>query len=188
MKSKPKVKSKSESKLKSSRDTLIIVAVLVVVGGGYLWINRPEKEVSAEFNHPQVEGMDNKMMGATLNLPTDYEGLVMLGNQTMDQQNFPLAAESYRRALAIKGDDPHVRTDYGACPHGMGLAHRALEEFATVLEQHPEHALANFNMGIVYYNEKQFDSAKVYWEKYLAIEPDGQIAPTVRQYLNQLDG
>jgi len=160
-----------------------------VVGVGYFIFGRPDApEGQAEFNHPEVEGMDRAAMGAMVNLPTDFDGLVQYGNQAMDQGNFPLAAEAYKRALAIKGDDPNVRTDYGACLHGMGLPHRALEEFRKVLDADSEHAIANFNMGIVYYNERQFDSARTYWEKYLTLQPEGQAAATVRQYLQQLDG
>jgi len=174
---------------RSLRDSLIIAGLVVVVGAGYFIFARPDSpQGSGEFNHPEVEGMDRAAMGSMINLPTDYNSLIQFGNQAMDQGNFPLAAEAYKRALAIEGDDPNVRTDYGACLHGMGLAHRALEEFRKVLADHAEHPVATFNMGIVYYNEKQFDSAKTYWERYLILQPEGQVANTVRQYLQQLDG
>lgn len=175
-------------KAKSYKDTLIIVAVVVVAAAGYFWYTRPAKTASSQFKHPEVAGMDSKMMGASLNLPVDYESLVALGNQSMDQGNFPLAAESYRRALTIKSDDPDIRTDYGACLHGMGLPHRALEEFRKVLKAHPNHGVANFNMGIVFYNEQVLDSARVYWEKYLQIEPEGNVAATVREFLAKMGG
>jgi len=174
---------------RSLRDSLIIAGLSIVIGAGYFIFARPDSpQGSGEFNHPDVAGMDKSAMTGMLNLPTDYNSLIDFGNQSMDQGNFPLAAEAYKRALAIKGDDVNVRTDYGACLHGMGLPHRALEEFRTVLAAQPEHPIATFNMGIVYYNEKQFDSAKVYWEKYLVLQPEGQVSTTVRQYLQQLDG
>lgn len=171
------------------RDSLIISALVIVVGAAYFMYSRSDSpQGSGEFDHPEVEGMDRSAMGSMMNLPTDYNSLVQFGNQAMDQGNFPLAAEAYKRALAIMGDDPNVRTDYGACLHGMGLPHRALEEFKTVLADHDEHPVATFNVGIVYFNEKQYDSAKVYWEEYLTMQPEGEVANTVRQYLQQLDG
>jgi tetratricopeptide (TPR) repeat protein len=177
---------------RSYRDTFIIVGVLVIVAVGYLFFSKsqspPAPAGSGEYAHPEVEGMDRSAMASAINLPADYNSLIQVGNQTMDQGNFPVAAEAYKRALAIKGDDPDVRTDYGACLHGMGLPHRALEEFSRVLKDHPQHKIATFNVGIVYYNEKQFDSARVYWERYLVLEPEGDISSTVRQYLQQLDG
>ena len=123
-------------------------------------------------DHPDVEGM-GAMAAAFANLPTDYDGLVQMGNQTMDQGNYPMAAECYKRALAINGQSTDVRTDYGACLHGMGLADRAIAEFNKVLLEIPNHSVATYNLGIVYYNEKQYDSAKVYWNRYLELEPNG---------------
>ena len=176
---------------KVSKDTFIIVGVLLIVAVAYFVINQPEKAPEVEeitHSHPEVPGMDGSVMTAMASLPTDYEALIQVGNQTMDEGNYPIAAEAYKRALAIKGENPDVRTDYGACLHGMGLEIRALEEFRTVLKDHPNHPIAIFNMGIVYYNEQLTDSAKVYWEKYLALEPESNIANTVRQYLEQMGG
>ncbi len=177
---------------KSYKDTIIIIAVLAVVAVGYLIFSKrqgpPEQQTSDFTTHPDVEGMDRAAMASMLRFPTDYDGLIQMGNESMDAGNFPVAAESYKRALAVKGDDPNVRTDYGACLHGMGLPNRALEEFRKVLADHPRHAIANFNMGIVFYNEQKPDSAKVYWEKYLEIDPQSNMAGTVRQYLEQIGG
>ncbi len=176
---------------KVSKDTFIIVGVMLVVAVGYFFMNRPEKAPQAEevtHSHSEVPGMDRSAMTAMASLPTDYDALIQVGNQTMDEGNFPIAAEAYKRALAINGENPDVRTDYGACLHGMGLELRALEEFRMVLKDHPNHPIATFNMGIVYYNEQKTDSAKVYWEKYLSLEPEGNIANTVRQYLQQIGG
>lgn len=173
------------------RDSLIIAGVLIIVGAGYFIVNRPQEaaEPVAEIvpDHPEVEGM-GAMAAAFANLPTDYAGLVQMGNQTMDQGNFAMAAECYKRALAINDQSSEVRTDYGACLHGMGLADRAIAEFRRVLQASPRHPIATFNMGIVYYNENQQDSAKVYWNRYLEIEPNGQLAATVKQMLSEIGG
>ncbi len=177
---------------RSTRDILVIVAVLIVVGVGYFLFKEPAKmppqQATSEFNHPDVEGMEKGAMPSLADFPTDYAALVQLGNQLMDQGNYPIAAEAYKRALAINGEDPNVRTDYGACLHGMGLPHRAIEEFHKVIAEHPEHAIANFNLGIVFYNNKNADSARYYWETYLKIDPNGQAAATARQYLEVLGG
>ncbi|MEW6412301.1 MAG: tetratricopeptide repeat protein [Candidatus Zixiibacteriota bacterium] len=177
---------------RSSRDILVIVGVLIVVAVGYFLFKEPsplsKQEAAVEFEHPDVEGMDRNAMPSLANFPTDYESLVQLGNQLMDQGNFPIAAEAYKRALAIDPRDPNVRTDFGACLHGMGLQRRAIEEFHRVLTEHPEHAIANFNLGIVFYNTKTLDSARYYWKEYLRIEPDGQAAAQAKQYLETIGG
>ena len=60
-------------------------------------------------------------------LPTDYMGLVQAGNENMDQRQFPLAAECYRRALAIDGSSTDVRTDYGAWEYTMQVHRTPIE-------------------------------------------------------------
>ena len=82
--------------------------------------------------------------------PSDYEGLVRMGNEAMDAAQYAMAAEAYKRALAIDSSSLAVRTDFGACLHGMGLPQRALEELRKVIAADPAHVIANFNMGVVH--------------------------------------
>ena len=172
----------------STRDTLIIISVIFVAAVSYFMINKPvshEEHAQHEVDpvHQDVEGMTSVLE----NMPTDYNSLVQLGNQTMDRKNFPLAAESYKRALKINGDSPDVRTDYGACLHAMGLPQRAIEEFMTVVQKNPEHTIANFNLGIVYYTLNQIDSAKTYFNKYLSLEATGPTSDAAKNYLKELN-
>lgn len=186
-----------KGKSNSTRDAIIIIGALVLIAGGYFIINRPatpehnhqpqqQQQQSGNYDHPEVEGMEGGM-GAAADLPTDYNGLVQAGNNYMDLGNFALAAESYKRALKIDGSSPDVRTDYGACLHGMGLEQRALEEFYTVIKDHPKHGISHFNLGIVYYGLHEADSAKLYWNKYLELEPSGQAADKAREKLKEME-
>jgi len=175
------------------RDLLIIAGVLLVVTAGYFAFkrpvsvpSRPKAEIQSHSDMPM--GDMTEAMGVLENLPTDYSSLVSLGNEFMDKRNYPVAAECYKRALALQGDSPDVRVDYGACLHGMGLPHRAIEEFRRVTGINPSHAIANFNLGIVYYDLNETDSARVYWRKYLTIDPDGQAAQAARDLLRETGG
>lgn len=172
------------------KDIAIIVAVLAVVAIGFFGFKEPSVPPQPPLAGPEGhEGMSmEEMMAAIPNIPQDYEGLVAMGNQNMDEANFPLAAECYKRALAINADAEDIRVDFGACLHGMGLAERAIEEFMLVIADNPDHGVANFNLGIVYFGLGQNDSAKVYWQKYLAIEPVGQAADAARARLEELSG
>lgn len=187
--SKPKKQSNGR---KIPKDTIIIISVIVVATVGFFLFKSsqemPQPTATSEFAHPDVGDVNAASMTSGISFPTDFNSLIQLGNQTMDQGNYPVAAESYRRALAIEPHSPDVRTDYGACLHGMGLPDRALQEFRIVLADHPEHVIANFNMGIVFYNLQQPDSSRVYWNNVLALSPDSNLVRTVRQYLNQIDG
>jgi Tfp pilus assembly protein PilF len=106
----------------------------------------------------------------------------------MDHENFPVAAECYRRALALDGSSTDVRSDYGSCLHGMGLPQRAIDEFRKVLAQDPKHTICNFNLGVVFNEMKLTDSARYYWNKYLKMEPQGKAADAARQLLKEIGG
>ena len=175
------------------RDLLIIASVLLVVTAGYFAFKRPvsvpprtKAEIQSHSDMPM--GDMTKAMGVLENLPTDYNSLVSLGNEFMDERNYPVAAECYKRALALEGDSPDARVDYGACLHGMGLPHRAIDEIRRVTDINPSHAIANFNLGIVYYDLNETDSARVYWQKYLTIDSNGQAAQAARDLLRETGG
>lgn len=174
----------------NKRDISIIVAVLIVVIAGYFIIVYPDKAGLTEAAQPQSAGRTMAMTSAMPvieGLPEDYQGLVQSGNTFMDQGNYPMAAECYRRSLELEDVDD-VRVDHGACLNAMGLPDRAIEEFQIVLGHNPNHAIAIFNLGIVYYGNSQPDSADVYFKRYLQIEPDGPAAPTARNLLKEMRG
>jgi len=185
---------KKTTKVKSSsnRDMFIIVGVLAIIVVGYLIFKTPtqppqpanQQQTGNNQNpeHEDFEGMEEMMA----NLPVDYNSLVRLGNQTMDARNYAMAAECYKRALMIDGSSPDVRTDYGACLHGMGLPDRAIAEFHNVLKNYPDHEIARFNLGIVFYTMDVTDSAKYYWQSYLDKYPNGSMAITAREYIQKI--
>ncbi len=183
------------TKSTGKRDSLIVVAALLVVAGGYFALRKPapmpealEQQASSGAQHPPITDESGKSVDMPMlsDLPTDYKGLVNAGNQNMDGGQYPLAAECYRRALALDGSSADVRSDYGACLHGMGLPQRAIDEFRKVLAQDNKHTICNFNLGIVFRETQQLDSARFYWNKYIEMEPQGKAVDAARQFLKEI--
>ncbi|MFQ6007969.1 MAG: tetratricopeptide repeat protein [Candidatus Zixiibacteriota bacterium] len=177
----------------NKRDLLILGATFLIVTVGYFIFKQPEAvpkkadiDVQTHSDIPMEDMGD--MMKILKDLPTDYSSLVALGNQFMDRRNYPVAAECYKRALTIQGESLDVRVDYGACLHGMGLPHRAMEEFRKVIRANPSHAIANFNLGIVFYDLNELDSARAYWHKTLQIDPNSAAAEAARNLLKEIGG
>ncbi len=175
------------------RDWLILVGVLAAVTAAYFVVKEaaapPEGEQSrrqavGESGSSAMDGMPDPLR----DLPQDYSSLVELGNRLMDERNYPLAAECYRRVLQMDESALDVRVDYGACLHGMGLPQRALEEFRNVLSRDSLHVIAIFNLGIVYYDLNEVDSARTCWQKYLRLDPNGPAASKARELLAETDG
>jgi len=168
------------------KETILVVGVVAAITVGYFLFSTPQQvplPSNQTFSGHEAMG---EMGAAMPNLPEDYNGLIAIGDQYMNQNNFPVAAECYKRALTIDGSSPDVRTDFGSCLYGMGLIDRALEEFRTVKENFPLHGVSLFNMGVVFYGQNHADSAKYYFAKYLELEPSGKAAEQARTYLNEL--
>ena len=119
--------------------------------------------------------------------PQVYASLVTRGNRLMDNGMYAEAAETYWRALELDGRSPDVRTDYGACLHAVGLPHRALEQFKHVVREHPDHATAHFNLGVVYSQMANEDSARLYWQRFLELDSTGSMSDLPRRYLQELE-
>lgn len=168
------------------RETLIVIGVVGIIAAGFLIMKEPEpipvsdSRVSGGNNS---EGLSMAMIDA---LPQDYGTLVQMGNEYMDQMNFAVATQIYSRALEIDGSSSDVRTDYGACLHGMGMPDRAIEEFKKVVTADPAHAIAHFNIGIVYSELQKSDSAIVYFQHYLDRDPDGRASDAAKRFLADL--
>jgi tetratricopeptide (TPR) repeat protein len=167
------------------RDSLIMLALAVIVAVAYFGFRKGPEPPHAQ-SAPAMAGHDNMPAEILENLPTDYASLVQRGNEFMDQGNYPMAAEHYRRALAIDSNSADLRSDFGSCLHAMGLPQRALEEFRWIISTDSNHPIVLFNLGIVFQTLGETDSARYYWEKYLEIDPQGRPAEAARQYLKDL--
>src|SRR5690606_30082489 len=67
--------------------------------------------------------------------PKNLEGLRGLGNVAYDRQDREQAVEYYRKYLAVKPDDPEVRTDLGTMLFESGDPEASEREFKTVIEK-----------------------------------------------------
>lgn len=162
---------------------LVVVAVLFFLFKGI----KHEKTGQTQQQNAMPEGADPAQSPHEItNLPTDFAGLVAMGNSMMDAGGFPMATECYRRALMLDPNAFDVRVDFAICLHSVGMTGRAIEELRQVCIQHPEHSLAFFNAGIVFLEAHQPDSAKTYLNAYLQKFPNGSHVDDVRKVLQTL--
>jgi tetratricopeptide (TPR) repeat protein len=131
------------------RDGLIMAALALVIVVTYLAF-REKPQAPHTQAAPLTSGHEAMPAEMLENLPTDYPSLVQMGNQFMDNENYPMAAELYRRALSIDSSSFDVRSDFASCLHAMGLPERALEEFRRIIATDNDHPIVLFNLGIVF--------------------------------------
>jgi len=151
---------------------------------------KPQMPPSSAVPGPSPEEMASKIKAAKEILQKDPKNLSAwgeLGNLYFDSNQPMEAIEAYSQYLAIKPDDPDVRTDMGIMYRNLGNPNRALEEFKKAAQADPKHANSRYNIGIVLLHDKQdMKGAIMAWEDYLKVDPKSERANRVKAQMENL--
>jgi tetratricopeptide (TPR) repeat protein len=86
--------------------------------------------------------------------------------QPPSSDGFPKTAECYfDRAIRWRPSDPNVRLIYGIYLQMMGKMNEALEQYKISEKMQPKSADLNYNMGLLYFDLKQYSLSKQYAQK-----------------------
>jgi len=119
--------------------------------------------------------------------PKNLPAWVELGNLYFDSDRPQEAIEAYRQYLAIKPDNPDVRTDMGIMYRKLGQFDKALEEFGKAAQSDPRHANSRYNIGIVLLHDKQdIRGAIKAWGEYLRVDPNSERAERIRDQIDKI--
>ncbi len=119
--------------------------------------------------------------------PKNLKALEELGNLYFDTDQPKEAIEAYSQYLAIKPDNPNVRTDMGIMYRAIGDFDRAIEEFKKAAQYDPKHANSRYNIGIVLLHDKNdIPGAIKAWEEYLKVDPKSEKAQRVSAQIEKM--
>ena len=186
---------------------ILIALVVGFVGGatvGILWVTK-SAEKTAMVQKPQMapsgapasapparDSMEVASQIQTLKEivkkdPKNLPAWVELGNLYFDSDRPQEAIEAYRQYLAIKPDNPDVRTDMGIMYRKLGQFDKALEEFGKAAQSDPKHANSRYNIGVVLLHDKQdIKGAIKAWEEYLRVDPNSERAQRIRAQIDKM--
>jgi len=195
--------------MKKETVVLYVVIALVVgfVGGatvGILWITKGTEKTAMVQKTPmtppgapapaapprdsieaasQIQTLKEIVKKDPKNLPAWVE----LGNLYFDTDQPKEAIEAYGRYLAVKPDNPDVRTDMGIMYRKLGQFDRALEEFRKAARSDPKHINSRYNTGLVLLHDKQdIQGAIKAWEEYLKVDPNSEKAQRIRAQIEKM--
>jgi len=119
--------------------------------------------------------------------PKNLSAWVELGNLYFDMDQPKEAIEAYSQYLAVKPDNPDVRTDMGIMYRKLGQFDKALEEFRKAAQSDPKHVNSRYNIGLVLLHDKQDikDAIKA-WEEYLKVDPNSERAQRIRAQIEKM--
>jgi cytochrome c-type biogenesis protein CcmH/NrfG len=119
--------------------------------------------------------------------PKNLTAWAELGNLYFDSDQPKEAIEAYSRYLAVKPDNPDVRTDMGIMYRKLGQFDKALEEFRKAAQSDPKHVNSRYNIGLVLLHDKQdMKGAIMAWEDYLKVDPNSERAQRIRSQTEKM--
>ena len=119
--------------------------------------------------------------------PKNLPAWVELGNLYFDTDQPKEAIEAYGRYLAVKPDNPDVRTDMGIMYRKLGQFDKALEEFRKAARSDPKHINSRYNIGLVLLHDKQdIQGAIKAWEEYLKVDTNSERAQRIRAQMEKM--
>ena len=103
--------------------------------------------------------------------PTDVNAKLALANFLYDMDRPHRAAPLYIDVLDQRPDDLSVRTDLGTCYKEMGHFGLARAEYERVLQKHPGHVQATYNLAIVSGLAGDHTRAAELWDRVAVLAP-----------------
>lgn len=176
-----------------------LLALLVVVGGGYAWLGDPgalgttassaTEEGSTQAPHAlgkeQMEGMVDALAERLKSNPEDVDGWAMLGRSHAVLGEYEMAVDAYRKAVALRADDPVLLADFAdslAMSQGRRLAGEPAELVKKALTIDPDNPKALSLAGTEAFDRKDYAVAVKHWEHLKAVAPPGD------SFAQQVDG
>jgi len=180
------------------QETILVVVVTLVAGLiiGWMVANKSSSPTPAPLAVPQagapagganLQQRINELKAVVASDPKNRNAWVTLGNDYFDSDRPMESVEAYQKALDLNPNDANVLTDQGVMFRRLGWYDRAIENFTKANQVDPQHSVSLFNLGITYrYDLQDLPKAKSAWEKFLAINPNGNGSDRVRQELEFL--
>ena len=118
--------------------------------------------------------------------PNDVEAHTGLGNLDFDSGQWEKAIEHYTKALSLDPRNPDVRVDRAIAYHNLGQDEQAFAEMSAVTKSHPTHKNAWLNLGVVSAGMGDRKTEVEAYERFLALEPNGERSDHVRKDLAEM--
>jgi len=137
-----------------------------------------EKEIASCFN--QSEKLESNK---------DYKTAISVMNKVYDKSSYEInlrlawlyyeAGENtesenyYKVAIDIMPYSVQPRLGYATAAAALGNADQLITQYSKVLEIDPQNTEANYWLGMVYYNKKDYQNADKYFQKIITLYPFG---------------
>ena len=182
-----------------NRDSVLLLMVGFLLGFlmTYLWVRDRDLgpmiiRDSAALARQPVESdatarMREQLENQLASDPANFQALLQMGNLHFDSENFPGAAEYYRRVLDVSPDNINVSTDLGTALYYANRIDEAIAAFEVSLSIEPDHPQSLFNMGVVLVEERNDKEGAIrLWERLVEANPGYPQVEMVKEEIARL--
>lgn len=184
----------------------LVVAVVAIAGGGYLWKGMPTQgsseapqAMSADgkpaphaTGAEQIAAMTEKLAERLKAKPDDVEGWSMLARSYSVLGRHAEALKAYEKASNLRKDDPTLLADYAdslAVNNNSDLSGEPMKLVERALKIDPQNLKALYLAGTHAFNTKDYPNAVKTWEKLMSVAPSGnvfaqQVEPAIAEARN----
>jgi tetratricopeptide (TPR) repeat protein len=117
----------------------------------------------------EAEALLKELLAEEPDLPEVYQNLGYLYAQ---RKNWPVAEENYQKALELRPGDPDLMIALAHVYQAAGQSDKALELTSQAAAANPEDAAAQFNKGILLFNQGDTAGAQKAFEAAIGADPE----------------
>jgi tetratricopeptide (TPR) repeat protein len=103
--------------------------------------------------------------------PANTELQHLLAQSCLWAKKYTCAVEGFRKILQQNPDSAPAHMLTGQALDGLGKTPEAIAEFHAAAQVAPREPNVNFGLGYLYWKQHQYDEAKVWFERELAVDP-----------------
>lgn len=148
--------------------------------------SRAHFNLGSTYGEKNLDDMAIPEFKKTIELKPDYiDAYVNLGYTYQKQGRFEEAAQVFKKAVTIAPNSylPGIYFDLGRAHDKTGNKEEAIKAYQKCIELSPSRVDAYLNLGSIFAENRQFDQAKIIWEKGLKYDPQNS---DIKQNLTEL--
>lgn len=119
--------------------------------------------------------------------PTDIDALIVLTRRALLDGDLPTAMNYVMSSEESAPNNPKMTIYSGGMAVMVGMADRAVERIAPVVESHPDDHEAHWWLGVAYASMKRFDEALIHLAKTDALASESQEAAFARGMIAEIE-
>ena len=120
---------------------------------------------------PRPPTREDALLARVAQDEADVDAYLALGNLYYDSDRPHRAIPAYQEVLKHRPDDPNVRTDLGTRYKRLDKLDEARQQYELVLQKHPKHLGATYNLAVVTELAGDRRRAAELWERAAALAP-----------------